>query len=100
MIIDPIAAPLGSEAVAMTRSAESVNTNRVSFETLVAGQVESLNQTLLTSDAVATEFALGGQMPVHDVMLSMEQARLTLQLAVEVRNRAVESYQELMRMQL
>jgi flagellar hook-basal body complex protein FliE len=37
---------------------------------------------------------------MHDVMISMEQARMNLMFMVEVRNRVVEAYQELMRMQL
>jgi flagellar hook-basal body complex protein FliE len=39
-------------------------------------------------------------MPVHDVMIAMEHARLKLQLAVEVRNRVVDAYQNLTNMQL
>ena len=38
--------------------------------------------------------------PLHELMISLESARLQLQLAVEVRNRLVEGYQELSRMQV
>lgn len=47
-----------------------------------------------------TSFALGEPIATHDLVLSMEQAKLTLQLAVEVRNRLVDGYQELVRMQV
>ncbi|MBT0178077.1 flagellar hook-basal body complex protein FliE [Listeria seeligeri] len=44
--------------------------------------------------------AAGRDVPVHDVMIALEQARLDLSLATEVRNRLVEAYQELARIQL
>lgn len=98
MMIDPVAAvpaELTTQMVRDNRPAE-----RADFGALVGTQLENLNQALSQSDAATLDFALGGTTPVHEVMLSIEQARLSLQLAVEVRNKAVEAYQELMRMQL
>jgi flagellar hook-basal body complex protein FliE len=98
MIIEPIAAS------GMNIATQALNTSttqpRVDFQSLLGTPLASLNQAMHTADATAVEFAVGGDMPIHDVMLSMEQARMSLQLAVEIRNRAVEAYQELMRMQL
>jgi len=37
---------------------------------------------------------------VHDVMIATEEAGLAFNLMVEIRNKLVESYQELMRMQV
>jgi flagellar hook-basal body complex protein FliE len=37
---------------------------------------------------------------LHDVMIALERGRLAVQTFVQVRNRLVESYQDLMRMQL
>ncbi len=44
--------------------------------------------------------AAGQDVATHDVMISLEQARMQLTLLSEVRNRVVEAYQELSRMQL
>lgn len=60
----------------------------------------NLGESLERADAGARAVAAGENVPVHDVMLAMEQARLKLQLAVEVRNRVVEAYQNLTNMQL
>jgi flagellar hook-basal body complex protein FliE len=44
---------------------------------------------------------LGGQnVPLHQAMISIEEASLSFQLMVEVRNKLLDSYQELMRMQI
>jgi flagellar hook-basal body complex protein FliE len=37
---------------------------------------------------------------IHDVVIAQEKASLSLQLALQVRNKAVEAYQEMMRMQI
>lgn len=46
------------------------------------------------------QYAAGENIPVHDVMVSMENAKLSFQFAVQVRNKLVESYQEITRMQI
>ncbi|WP_246627781.1 flagellar hook-basal body complex protein FliE [Paenibacillus oenotherae] len=41
-----------------------------------------------------------GQVDVSEVMIASEQAQLSLQLTSQIRNKVVEAYQEIMRMQL
>ena len=57
-----------------------------------------------TSQKVADEnieaFIAGEKENLHDVMISMNEAKLHFQLMTEVRNRMLETYQELMRMQV
>ncbi|ENW91565.1 flagellar hook-basal body complex protein FliE [Acinetobacter sp. C26M] len=48
----------------------------------------------------AMKYAAGENIPVHDVMVSMQNAKLSFQFAVQVRNKLVESYQEITRMQI
>jgi flagellar hook-basal body complex protein FliE len=43
---------------------------------------------------------LGSGVPLHQAMIAMEEASVSFQLMVEVRNKLLESYQELMRMQV
>lgn len=59
-----------------------------------------LDGSLRSADASLSSLASGQAVPTHEVMISMEKARLELTFAVEVRNRLVEAYQEMMRMQL
>ena len=46
------------------------------------------------------EVMTGGGMPLHQAMIAAQEASLSFQLMVEVRNKLLESYQELMRMQV
>lgn len=51
------------------------------------------------SDLLAA-YAVGENIAPHELVMAMEQAKLSMQLAVEVRNRVVDAYQELTRLQI
>lgn len=52
------------------------------------------------SSAKVSEMASGKLENVHDLMIAMEKSKLGLGLAIEVRNKLIEGYKEIMRMQL
>jgi flagellar hook-basal body complex protein FliE len=70
------------------------------FVQMLGNQVSELNGSLDQADQAARALAAGENVPVHDVMIAMEHARLKLQMAVEVRNRIIDAYQNLTNMQL
>lgn len=76
------------------------NATGIDFATLLGDGVSKADAGMKAADQQLRALAAGQDVPVHDVMISMEEARMRLMLMVEVRNRAVEAYQELMRMQL
>jgi flagellar hook-basal body complex protein FliE len=59
-----------------------------------------LNQQLVSADASLADFAAGGSSDLHTVMLQMQEASLGLKLGVQVRDKFLEAYQEIMRLQL
>lgn len=59
-----------------------------------------LNGQLVSADASLADFAAGGSSDLHTVMLQMQEASLGLQLGVQVRDKFLEAYQEIMRLQL
>jgi len=52
------------------------------------------------ADHEALRVAAGDLSNLHQAAIAMEEAKLTLQLAVQVRNKIVEAYQEISRMQV
>lgn len=62
--------------------------------------VQRADELQRRADAAAAALADGRTDDVHAVMVAMEEANLALQLAIQVRNRLLESYQELLRMQV
>jgi flagellar hook-basal body complex protein FliE len=64
------------------------------------GQVSQLNQQLVDAEQGVRQLAAGNAASLHDVMIRMEEARMSFQLAVQFRSRVLEAYQEVMRMQV
>ena len=60
-------------------------------------QVSSLEHR---ADALVEDVATGGPTKIHEVMAATSQAGLAVDLLVQVRDRALEAYQEVMRMQV
>ena len=63
-------------------------------------QVEQVNGQLQAADGQLQALATGESQNLHQVMISLEEARLSFQLLVQVRNRVLEAYQDVMRMQV
>jgi flagellar hook-basal body complex protein FliE len=53
-----------------------------------------------TADAAARDFAAGKTTDVAATMIAMEQAAISFQLVLQVRNRLLEAYQEIQRIQV
>jgi flagellar hook-basal body complex protein FliE len=70
------------------------------FGQLVSQGLERVNTQLLGTQTDLQQLALGQAGSVHQVMIRMEEARLSFQLMMQVRNRVLEAYQDVMRMQL
>jgi flagellar hook-basal body complex protein FliE len=69
------------------------------FDQLVSslGQIDA---GIDSSGRAATELALGETGNLHQVMIGAERTRLQFELAMSMRNRVLEAYQEIMRMQV
>jgi flagellar hook-basal body complex protein FliE len=69
------------------------------FASKLAEGMDQLQQLHSTSDDLAVKAATGSLTDVHDYMIASTQAALATQLTVAVRNKAVEAFNEIMRMQ-
>ncbi|MEN9864920.1 MAG: flagellar hook-basal body complex protein FliE [Pseudomonadota bacterium] len=70
------------------------------FGNWFAHELNQLNGQLQQVDSQVQSLALGGSQNLHQLMINMEQAKLSFQLMAQVRNRLLEAYQEVMRMQV
>ena len=71
-----------------------------SFGEVLTKALDDVNRAQLKADDTTKKFLTGEIQDVHQVTIVAEQARIMMQLAVEIRNKAVEAYQELSRMQV
>jgi len=71
-----------------------------SFASLLGQMVSDVNaQQQISAQAVST-LQSGQNIPLHQAVIAMEEANISFQLMVEVRNRMLDAYQEIMRMQI
>ena len=71
-----------------------------SFLQRVSEGLQQVNQDLLASQADLQRLAAGEAENLHDIVIRLEENRISLQLLLQVRNRVLEAYQDVMRMQL
>ena len=69
------------------------------FGAMVAQGLQRLQQVQDTADELAVQAATGRLTDVHDYMIAATEASLATSLTVAVRNRALEAFNEVMRMQ-
>lgn len=70
------------------------------FGTAFKDAVDRVDEAQKVADGQVEAFVAGEQENLHEVMIAMNQAKLSFQLMTEVRNKSLEAYQELMRMQI
>lgn len=71
-----------------------------SFKDVLKDSLDKLNEKQVEANNITNEFVSGGDVEVHEMMLSMEEAKMSLQLAIQVRNKVVDAVKELTNMQL
>lgn len=71
-----------------------------SFASLATGLVTDVAAKQAAAGDTVNALMSGQNVSLHQTMIAMEEASVSFQLMVEVRNKLLESYQELMRMQI
>ncbi|MCW2924449.1 MAG: fliE [Thermoleophilia bacterium] len=71
-----------------------------SFADVLKSKLTDLNASQNDASKASEDMATGRVDDVAQTMLRIEQANVSLQMATQVRNKVIESYQEIMRMQM
>lgn len=70
------------------------------FRDLLSSSIASVEQQQQQATTAANNFLTGDSDDLHTAALSAQRAELSLQLFMQVRNKVVNAYQEVMRMQM
>ena len=73
---------------------------RAEFARWLDDQIQTADRDIKAADTEVRKLALGETDNLHQVMLSLERARTSLELVVQVRNRLLDAYQDVLRMQV
>ncbi|WP_347251590.1 flagellar hook-basal body complex protein FliE [Legionella sp.] len=82
------------------KSVEPVHQSTPSFASWLTARLGETNDQLLAADNALQQLASGQAASLHQTMLTLEQAKLSLQFLEQVRNRLMSAYQEIMREQI
>ena len=100
----------GGAPISATKVAREMQANGLSapspaadgkgFGEMLKDSFEKVNQNQAEADRAAKELVAGRSKNVHETMLTIERADMSLKLAMQVRNKILEAYREIMRMQV
>ncbi len=94
-----LASPAG--AIGSTFSQEAPDAvSGSSFAQMLQGAFGQVNALQTHAGQMAQSFAQGKTSDIHSVMIASEQASMALQLTTQIRNKAVDAYQEIMRISM
>ncbi len=91
--IEPIK-PISSEAN------QVANKGGADFKKILENAINKVNDTVSNAEKLSNDFATGKTSDIHSVIIAAEKADIMLQLTNEVKNKIVEAYREIMRMQI
>ncbi|MGC9772597.1 flagellar hook-basal body complex protein FliE [Fervidobacterium islandicum] len=77
----------------------SQNQGESEFSKVLSEALKSVNDQQKNVEKLTDDFAMGKVSNIHELIVEAEKASISLRLTVEVRNRIVEAYREIMRMQ-
>lgn len=83
-----------------TKNSGQVGDTLTDFGQVLGNAIQALNQKEDTANQAIAGLAAGEDIEIHQVMMAMQEAEISFQLALEVRNKIVDAYQEIMRMQV
>lgn len=81
---------------------KTVNSNGddVSFGQILSNALSDVNKVQLDAKRASTDLAAGKIQDVSEAVIATEKASIALQLTMQVRNKVIDAYQEIMRMQV
>lgn len=79
---------------------EAGGASGLNFQEMVLKGMGSVNQEMNKAGQVSQEFLTGGKHDLHEVMIALDQADLSFRYMTQVRNKVLDAYSEMMRMQV
>jgi len=75
-------------------------TGEITFSDFLKNELDKANALIIQSDKLSEDFAAGKTDNIHQVLVAVEKADIALQLTLQIRNKLMDAYNEIMRMQL
>jgi flagellar hook-basal body complex protein FliE len=99
MRIDPIIRNLQESAAGVAKPKDTVGADSSSFADMLKSKVGEVNQIQNQADQAMAESSVNGASNIHETMIKLEEADMGMRFLAKVRNKALDAYHEMMRMQ-
>jgi flagellar hook-basal body complex protein FliE len=99
MIKDPVNSLFGSPLPGTGSVRGAGASGGESFVDALKGFVGQVDQQIKEANQKADEFAVGKRFDMHEIVIATERADIGFRLLMQIRNKLLEAYQEIMRMQ-
>lgn len=76
------------------------NNSTINFSSLLKNAIERVNEVEQASNEKTEALAEGNVNDLHDVMITAQKANITVETAVQIQQKAIDIYNEMMRMQV
>ena len=98
--IDLFGTQATARAVAAAAAVPAAAIPGTSFANLLTQGIDTVNTKLARADQLVAQAAVDTSIPLHQVTFALEEARLSFELLIQVRNRLIDASQQLLNMQL
>ncbi len=88
------------QTLSVDTAQNSKEVSPANFKDLLQRALTDLNASQVGANDSIKNLATGGEDNLHDVIISMEKASMTLQYAIQIRNKVLEAYQSVIQMQI
>lgn len=90
----PVEGHMKTDAQPQLNSSES----QQNFGAFLKNAINDMNNNQVQSDVLTQKLVQGEDVQLHDVMIAAQKATISLNATMQVRNKVVEAYQEIIRM--
>ncbi len=100
MAIDQISSMSAGSLSAPLKEIGAAQPEATNFSELVTNGINKVHETMLQSAQMSREFMQEGKHDMHEVLIALEQADLSFKFMSQIRNKVLDVYNEVMRMQV
>ena len=92
---------VAASAAGLRETAPASQTSRIDFSNVLKSSLDSVAQTQAKSEALQKAFVMGDdKVSLSDTMIAMQKANINFQATVQVRNKFIQAYNDIMNMQV
>jgi flagellar hook-basal body complex protein FliE len=89
---------INTEFLFPAKTNKSTENSGTSFQNTLKELVSNVNTQMQESNQLTQDFATGKNNNIHEVMIASEKSGVSLRFLVQIRNKLLDAYQEIMRM--